>query len=128
MYALFLFGRLVELSLGVPRYLLLYFTTGIGSMLAVTYLSVIGYAKTDFAVGASGCIMGLVGSFAAILLIDWQRTKAKIAAKQLRAIAFIIALQAVFDLNTPQISFVGHTSGVIIGFIVGLVLKFSLIW
>jgi len=128
MYALFLFGRLVELSLGVPRYLLLYFTTGIGSMLAVTYLSVIGYVKTDFAVGASGCIMGLVGSFAAILLIDWQRTKAKIAAKQLRAISFIIALQAVFDLNTPQISFVGHTSGVIIGFIVGLVLKYSLIW
>jgi rhomboid protease GluP len=128
MYALYLFGRLVELSLGVPRYLLLYFTTGIGSMLAVTYMSVMGYARTDFAVGASGCIMGLVGAFAAILLVDWQRTKAKIAMKQLRAIAFIIALQVVFDLNTPQISFVGHTSGVIIGFFMGLVLKLSLIW
>ncbi len=123
MFGLYLFGRLVEFNLGIPRYLLLYLTTGLGSMLAVTFMSVIGYSQTEFVVGASGCVMGLVGAFAAILLRDWQREKTRIASKSLRGILSLIALQAAFDLTTPQISFVGHTSGVIIGFVVGFLLK-----
>ena len=123
MMGLYLFGRLVEFSLGIPRFLILYFTCGIGSMLAVTYMSVIGYSKADFIVGASGCIMGLVGAFAAILLDDWLRKKTRLAAKSLRGILSLILLQVFFDLTTPQVSFVGHSSGVIIGFLVGMILK-----
>lgn len=123
MFGLYVFGRLVELNLGIARYLILYFTTGLGSMLAVTFMSVTGYSKTEFVVGASGCVMGLVGAFAAILFYDWQRHKTRIASKSLRGILSLILLQATFDLTTPQISFVGHTSGVIIGFVVGFLLK-----
>lgn len=63
MLGLYLFGARVEFALGVPRYLLLYFTTGLGSMLAVTVMSVLGYSKAEFVVGASGCVMGLIGAF-----------------------------------------------------------------
>jgi rhomboid protease GluP len=123
MLGLYLFGRLVEFSLGIPRFLLLYFTSAIGSMLAVTYMSVIGYSKADFVVGASGCVMGLVGAFAAVLLHDWQRKKTRLAARSLRGILSLILLQVIFDLTTPQISFVGHASGLIVGFLVGMILK-----
>ena len=123
MFGLYVFGRLVELNLGILRYLILYITTGLGSMYAVTFMSVMGYSKTEFVVGASGCVMGLVGAFAAILFSDWLRHKTRIASKSLRGILSLIVLQAIFDLTTPQISFVGHTSGVIIGFVVGLLLK-----
>jgi rhomboid protease GluP len=123
MLGLYLFGRLVEFALGVQRFLLLYLICAIGSMLAVAYMSILGYSPTNFAVGASGCIMGLVGAFAAILLIDWYRKRTRLAARSLRGILIIIILQVIFDLNTPHISFVGHTSGLIIGFVVGLILK-----
>lgn len=123
MLGLYLFGRLVEFALGIPRFLLLYFTCAIGSMLAVTYMSVKGYSQADFVVGASGCVMGLVGAFAAVLLHDWQRKKTRLAARSLRGILSLILLQVIFDLTTPQISFVGHTSGLIIGFVVGMILK-----
>ncbi|KYC43540.1 rhomboid family intramembrane serine protease [Scytonema hofmannii PCC 7110] len=125
MLGLYLFGRLVEFAIGLPRFLLLYFTSAIGSMLAVTFMSVKGYSQTNFAVGASGCIMGLVGAFAAILLLDWQRKKTRIAARSLRGIVTLIILQVIFDLTTPQISFVGHTSGLIVGFVMGILLKYG---
>jgi rhomboid protease GluP len=123
MFGLYVFGRLVEFNLGIARYLILYFTAGLGSMLAVTFMSVMGYSKTEFVVGASGCVMGLVGAFAAILFYDWLRHKTRIASKSLRGILSLILLQAIFDLTTPKISFVGHTSGVIIGFVVGFLLR-----
>ncbi|WP_017316295.1 rhomboid family intramembrane serine protease [Mastigocladopsis repens] len=123
MLGLYLFGRLVEFALGIPRFLLLYFTSAIGSMLVVTYMAVMGYSQADFVVGASGCVMGLVGAFAAVLLQDWQRKKTRLAARSLRGIVILILLQVIFDLTTPQVSFVGHTSGVMIGFVVGMILR-----
>ncbi|ARV58705.1 rhomboid family intramembrane serine protease [Nostocales cyanobacterium HT-58-2] len=125
MFGLYLFGRLVEFAFGIPQFLLLYFTSAIGSMLAVTYLSVMGYSETNFVVGASGCVMGLVGAFAAVLLHDWRRKKTRLAARSLRGIVTLILLQVIFDLTTPQISFVGHTSGLIVGFVMGIILKMS---
>jgi rhomboid protease GluP len=123
MLALYSLGPFVEFALGVRRYVLTYFTAGVGSMLVVSVLAVMGYSKTQFVVGASGCIMALIGATAAILLRGWRREKSRFASKRLRVILFIIAFQVVFDLSTPQISFIGHTAGVIIGFLVGSLLK-----
>ncbi|NJM72699.1 MAG: rhomboid family intramembrane serine protease [Scytonema sp. RU_4_4] len=123
MLGLYLFGRLVEFALGIPRFFLLYFTSAIGSMLAVTYMSVLGYSQTNFVVGASGCVMGLVGGFTAVLLYDWRRKKTRLAARSLRGILTVIVVQVIFDLTTPHISFVGHSSGLIVGFVMGMILK-----
>lgn len=123
MLALLFLGPFVELALSWQRYLLTYLVSGLGSMLTVTLLSLRGYSQADFVVGASGCIMGLIGATAAILLRGWQREKSKAASKGLRAIALIIGIQVIFDLTTPQISFIGHVSGLIIGFVVASFLK-----
>lgn len=123
MLTLYYLGPFVEYALGVWRYVLTYFTAGVGSMLVVSILTVMGYSKAQFVVGASGCIMGLVGATAAILVRGWRLEKSRFAAKRLQIILFIIAFQVVFDLSTPRISFIGHTSGLIIGFVVGSLLK-----
>lgn len=123
MIALAFLGPFVEFTLGIRRYLFTYFTAGIGSMLVVTYASVMGYSQAEFVVGASGAIMGIIGATAAIMLRGWQKEKSRIASKRLRAILFIIAFQIIFDISTPQVSFVGHTAGMIIGFLIASLLK-----
>jgi rhomboid protease GluP len=125
MLALYYLGPFVEFSLGIPRYLLIYFGAGIGSMGVVSAMTLWGYSQSNFVVGASGCIMALIGAMAAILLQGWQQEKSKLAAQRLRTILLIISLQVVFDLNTPQISFIGHFSGVILGFIIGYLLNYK---
>ena len=123
MLGLYILGPFVELALGVWRYLVLYLTAGVGSMLVVSFATQMGYSQAEFVVGASGCVMGIIGATAAILLRGWRREKSRIASKRLRFILFIIAFQVVFDLSMPQISFTGHTAGLIIGFLVGSLLK-----
>ncbi len=67
--------------------------------------------------------MGLIGVSTAIFLRDWLKNKVNIASQNLRKFLLIISLQTLFDLSTPHISFVGHISGVIIGFSVGMFVK-----
>jgi rhomboid protease GluP len=114
MVGLYYLGAFVETSLGVWRYLLTYFFSGLGSMLAVTLLT------DQLTVGASGAIMGMVGATGAILWLAWRRERAKVAARGLRTVLFIVGLQVFFDLSTPNVSFVGHMSGLILGAIAGL--------
>ncbi len=40
-------------------------------------------------------------------------------------ILLIIMLQLIFDLTTPQISIVGHTSGLILGFLIAGIMVLS---
>jgi rhomboid protease GluP len=122
MLGLYVLGRFVETHFGMKRYLAGYLICGLGSMLAVTWISLQGYSQATFVVGASGAIMGLVGMLGAIFFQGWRQEKAAIAAKRFRLILFMVALQTLFDLTTPGISFVGHISGVMIGFGVGMFL------
>lgn len=122
MVGLYYFGRVVEFILGVYKYLFVYLTTGIGAMLTVTLMYVLGYSRENFVVGASGSVMGLVGVSVAIFLRDWLKNRASIASKKLQSFLLIILLQTVFDLTTPEISFVTHVSGTIIGFLLGMIL------
>jgi rhomboid protease GluP len=115
-------GIFVEIRLGIWRYLATYLLCGIGSMLVVTILAVSTNSEPQVTVGASGAIMGMVGVTVAILLQGWRRQKSRIAAQRLRTILLIIGLQMFFDLTTPNVSFVGHTSGLVIGFLIGLLL------
>lgn len=123
MIGLYYFGRVVEFILGVKQYLFVYLTTGVGAMLTVTLMYILGYSPENFVVGASGSVMGLVGVSVAIFLRDWLKNRGSIASKKLQSFLLIIVLQTVFDLTTPQISFVSHISGTIIGFLLGMILK-----
>ncbi|NJL42986.1 MAG: rhomboid family intramembrane serine protease [Pseudanabaena sp. SU_2_4] len=121
-------GVFVEIRLGILKYLVAYLFCGIGSMLVVTILAVSLNSEPQVTVGASGAIMGMVGATGSILLQGWRREKSRIAAQRLRSILYIIGLQMVFDLITPNVSFVGHTSGVVLGFLVGILLYLKKNW
>ncbi|MDY6940924.1 MAG: rhomboid family intramembrane serine protease [Cyanobacteriota bacterium] len=119
MLGLYILGIYVEVALGVWRYLALYLVSGTGSMLATTILSL--WLEPDagvrLVVGASGAVMGLIGAIAAILLRGWRQKKVRADRDRLRAILLIVGLQTIFDLMNPQICFVCHASGLILGFV-----------
>lgn len=74
-------------------------------------------------VGASGCIMGLVGATGALMLRGWLREKALAAKRRLLATLLIVSIQYVFDSVVPQVSMTAHLSGAFIGFAVTMLLR-----
>jgi len=108
MWALWVFGRMLENLLGTWRFLALYFISGIFGTLAVTVL-----APGTGVLGASGAIFGL---FAAFFVI--QRSLG-INAVQLLV---IIGLNLVIGfLPGTNISWQAHVGGIVGGFLTGLV-------
>ena len=125
MFALFFLGKLVEYSLGVGRYLLVYLTSGIGSMFICAVVYQQSGSTNITLMGASAAIMGTIGTLLAIALKDWLRQKNPLNAKRLRAVILVIVLQFVLDNLIPQISFYSHLFGFIMGFSVSAILLLS---
>jgi rhomboid protease GluP len=122
MLALWILGPFAEFALGFRRFLLVYLLAGIGSMGAVmTFAS--GPHGEQLAVGASGCIMGLVGATGALMLRGWVREKALAARRRLIAMALVIGMQTMFDALIPQVSMTAHLSGALFGFVATLLLR-----
>jgi len=63
MLFLWVFGPSVEDRLGIPKYLGLYFIAGIVGDLLQAAISVALGGKNLYGIGASGCIMGVVGAY-----------------------------------------------------------------
>jgi rhomboid protease GluP len=55
----------------------------------------------------------------AIFLQGWCQRREKIAAQRLRSVVMIALLQTAFDAITPQVSMMGHLSGLLLGFALG---------
>jgi rhomboid protease GluP len=123
MFALLYLGKFVEYRLGSFRYFIAYALAGLGSMAMVTYIDANFFAASPHVtVGASGAIMGMLGTMGAIHLSGWRQAKAASAGRQFQAVLFSVAFQLVFDLTNGHTSIVGHFSGLLVGFLVGLVL------
>ena len=118
MLGLYVLGKLVEANLGSIRYLLVYLISGIGTMLIFSF----SMPPNQILVGASAAIMGLLGVILAMFLRDWHKDKSRLAAKRLQLLSLIVGIQFIFDLTTPQVSFLSHLIGLIIGFFTGLIL------
>jgi membrane associated rhomboid family serine protease len=108
MWALFIFGRMLENMLGTWRFLALYFIAGIGGSVLVTFL-----APGTWVVGASGAIFGL---FAAFFVL--QRSLGNNAVSLL----VVIGLNLVIGfLPGTNISWQAHVGGILAGFVTGFV-------
>lgn len=118
MLGLYYLGPFVEQTLRRAKYLAVYFVSGIGSMLVIVALTVTGVIPNGSTLGASGCIMGLVGATGAVLFQMWLRERSHVALQRLYRVILIVALQILFDISTPEVSFTGHFAGTIIGFAV----------
>lgn len=123
MLGLYYLGPFVEQSLRRAKFIVIYFASGLGSMLVIVALTVSGLIDNGSTLGASGCIMGLVGATGAVLFQLWRRQRSRVALQRLYRVILIVALQILFDISTPEVSFTGHFAGTIIGFLVALLLE-----
>jgi rhomboid protease GluP len=112
----------VENSLGRARFLVTYFVSGLaGGLLAIardTWLP----SEPSALVGASGCIMGLVGASCAILLRGYREDRSILAKRRFLLLLLLLALQTVFDVVVPNVSQLAHVTGAVAGFLVTLVI------
>ena len=81
-------------------------------------LSRIGWTKPELLVGASGAVMGIVGTWAGLLL---RHHHLPMARRYLRSIGLIVLIQTAFDFFTPQVSMAAHLCGLASGLLLGLV-------
>jgi len=119
LFALYVLGPPLERAIGAVRFIACYLISGFGSSVGVVLLTVFGLIHVAQLVGASGCVMGIVGAWAGFLLRHRHAPRAK---QRLANITMIVVIQVAFDLSTPQVSMAAHLCGLITGFVVGLVL------
>lgn len=118
-FALYVLGPGLERTIGSVRFAATYLISGIGSSVGVVLLTLIGIIRPTMVVGASGCVMGVVGAWAGFLLRHRHVPRAR---ERLINILMIVGIQTAFDLTTPQVSTAAHICGLVTGFLVGLMI------
>ncbi|HEY4106451.1 MAG TPA: rhomboid family intramembrane serine protease [Polyangiaceae bacterium] len=124
MGGLLVLGPFVEQAYGRFRYLAIYLAAGCAG--TAVYLALSLFEPSEQLVGASGCIMGLLGAHVAVMLRAWRRHRAPMAREMLVRLLFIVALQVVFDRTTPNVAGLAHAVGLAAGFLCALALTDTL--
>jgi membrane associated rhomboid family serine protease len=119
LFALYVLGPPLERLIGPMRFLACYLVSGLISSAGVVGLNAIGFIDVSQLVGASGCIMGVVGAWAGFLL---RHHHDPLARERLANIGLIVVIQIAFDISTPQVSMTAHMWGLVAGFVLGLLL------
>jgi len=117
LFALLLLGPALERQIGGVLFAVCYLVSGIGSSIVVVLLTKLRLLEPVQLVGASGCVMGVVGTWTGFLL---RHRHAPLARQRLRNIFVIVLLQLAFDLVTPRVSMSAHLGGLLSGFLLGL--------
>ena len=122
MACLWVLGPFVERAFGRLRFCLIYFISGFTGSIVYLALTRLGRIAPEELVGASGCIMGLLGATAAVMLRAWIRQRAAAAREIFLRLLSVVGLQVVFDYTTPQVAGLAHALGLAGGFLSALVL------
>lgn len=112
MYALAIFGPIMEQALGAVRFLALYFTTAIASSVTVYWLGPLHQPT----VGASGAIFGLFGATFAVM------TKRRL---DLSPLIMLLLINLFITFAVPNISWQGHVGGLLSGLALGGALMYA---
>jgi membrane associated rhomboid family serine protease len=99
MFALFWLGTIVEQALGTPKFLLVYFVSGLAGSAGALWLS----SAAAVTVGASGAIFGLIG---ALLILEYLATGSLMGQAMV-----LIVVNLALTLAIPGISIGGHLGG-----------------
>lgn len=111
--ALFQLGRLYELMFGTPRFLFIYFATGLIASLASAWWNV------QPSVGASGAIFGILGAFIFSIRRSPRFRNNPIARNIAAQGVFWIIANLVITWTVPQIDKAGHVGGLVAGLLLG---------
>jgi len=117
LFALYVLGPSLERTIGAVRFAACYLIAGVGSTSGVVLLTLFKIVRPAELVGASGCVMGIVGAWAGFLIRHRHMWQAK---QRLLNILLIIGIQILFDIYTPQVSTSAHLCGLVTGFGIGL--------
>lgn len=112
MYALSLFGPMLEQFLGYVRFIALYFTTAIASSVTVYWLSPVHQPT----LGASGAIFGLFGASFAVFM---KR------GLDVSSLLMLLGINLLITFTVPNISWQGHLGGLVSGLVLGGVLAYA---
>lgn len=114
MFVLMIFGFMVERILGTRQYLLLYFTSGIGS--AILHLLLTGVMDVSM-LGASGAVFGIITAYAIMFPRSIIFMFPGIPMPAILAVAIFAFLEFVFGVFglEPGIANWGHLGGIIAG-------------
>lgn len=110
MFLLYMLGRLLEPSLGTPRFLALYFASLLAGSFGALFLE-----PDAFTIGASGAVFGLAG---AVFIIARGRGMEALANE----IGILILINLAFGFLVPRISVGGHVGGLIGGALCALLI------
>jgi rhomboid protease GluP len=119
---LWVLGPFVERAFGRARFAVIYLASGCAGSAFYLVLAYLGGSDVQL-VGASGCIMGLLGANAASMLRAWLRHRAPVARQIFLRLLAIVALQVAFDYTTPQVAGLAHAVGLLGGFLTALLLR-----
>ncbi len=123
MAGLWALGPFVERAFGRLRFCVIYLFSGCAGSAVYLILYQAHVKAADDLVGASGCLMGLLGATAAVMVRAWFRERAAIAGQLFWRLLAVIALQVWFDSRTPEVAGLAHMVGLAGGFLAGLVLR-----
>ncbi len=112
-YALYLFGTIVEGTLGTLRFAAVYFVSGFVAS-ATSYAF---GAPMRVAAGASGAIFGLLGAW---LAYNWRRRSLSMAQWNMRTALFLVVINVLFGLTFRGIDNAAHLGGLVAGVMAGL--------
>jgi membrane associated rhomboid family serine protease len=119
MYALYIFGPLVERLFGHWRFLAIYLIAGFGG-------SCIGVLFQYACAGASGAICGLLGAFAAWTFLNRHYLPPQLVRGWMRNVAVNTVLLVVVS-SMPGISWSGHLGGAVLGILSAALLNFQMV-
>src|SRR5436305_13361764 len=106
-------GVFLERLVGHIRFLLIYVTTGIVSIIASFY-----FMPQEISVGASGAIFGMVGAYSVFVLMHRRAFRAG-GIPILLWLVFVIGLNLSIGLFVANVDNYAHLGGLISGFLLG---------
>ena len=111
--ATLIFGMSFETTVGVLRVMAIYLLSGIGGNLFSALIT------DDLSVGASTCIMGLLGGQLAFLILNWDalRHLGFLRCQMLCLISIIILMILLMGFANSTIDNFGHFGGFLVGFL-----------
>ena len=105
MLALYWLGTIIEQALGTPRFLLVYFVSGLAGSAGALWLS----SALAVTVGASGAIFGMIG---ALLILEYLSTGSLMGQAMV-----LILINMALTFAVPGISIGGHLGGLVGGIV-----------
>ena len=107
-WALWIFGPVLERTLGHVRFTLLYLISGFTAS-AVSF----AFKRPDLAVGASGAIFGLLG---ALIAFFWRRRGTAGSRAQLQSLLIVLVINLILGFRIPGVDYMAHIGGLLGGF------------